>query len=258
MSGCQKTTLLVLLVAALVVFWALFQLLQVAIEPPAGTPSPPVLHTPTSTATATSTPLAAETSAPVPSPTSEIMLTATPTLNSPRTPSSTPVPRTSTPTVTPTSAPTYTPTATSTRIPSPTPVPQPTAPAEVADYLDQFVPLVTSVDGERILNPATRIDMGLADQLREIYHQLHEMKVPAGAEEMQLDFVVYVSLLEEKCLCHIFADAHSTNAQGQHFRECENRATQMATDIFRDRFVPARDAFLRKYGLTAPGVGFPH
>jgi hypothetical protein len=128
----------------------------------------------------------------------------------------------------------------------------------VADYLDQFVPLVASVDGERILGLAIRIDMELVNQLREIYRRLHEMKVPAGAEEMQLDFIVYVSMLEEKCLCHIFADAHSADAQGQHFRECENRATQMAMDILSDRFVPSRDAFLRRYSLTAPDVGFPH
>ena len=250
MSGCQKTTLLVLLGAVLVVFWALLQVLQVAIEPPASTPSPWVLHTPTSTATATPTPLAAETSAPIPSPTPEMILTATPTLNPPRTPSSTPVPPTSTPTASPTS--------TGTNVPSPTPAPQPTVPAEVADYLDQFVPLVSSVDGESILSPATRIDMGLVDQLRDIYRRLHEMRVPTVAEEMQLDFIVYVSLLEEKCLCHIFADAHSNDAQGQHFRECERRATEMATDIHRDSFVPARDGFLRSYSLTAPDVGFPH
>jgi hypothetical protein len=250
MSGCQKTTLLVLLCAVLVVFWALFQVLQVAIEPPASTPSPWVLHTPTSTSTATPTPLAAETSAPIPSPTPEKTLTATPTRNPPRTPSSTPAAATSTPTASPTS--------TATHVPSPTPAPQPTVPAEVADYLDQFVPLVTSVDGERILSPSTRIDMVLVDQLRDIYRRLHDMKVPAEAEEMQLDFIVYVSMLEEKCLCHIFADAHSTDAQGEHFRECESRATQMATGILRDNFVAARDGFLRSYSLTAPDVGFPH
>jgi hypothetical protein len=131
-------------------------------------------------------------------------------------------------------------------------------PAEVADYLDQFVPLVTSVDRERILIPSTRIDMALVDRLREIYHQLHEMAVPAGAEKMQLDFIVYVSVLEEKCLCHIFADAHSTDAQGQHFRECESHARETAMGILRDRFVPARDAFLEEYAVTAPDVGFPH
>ena len=250
MSGCQKTTLLVLLVAVLVVFWALVQVLQVAIEPPASTPSPWVLHTPTSTATATPTPAAVETSAPIPSPTPEKTLTPAPTLNPPRTPSSTPVPPTSTPTASPTS--------TGTSVPSPTPAPQPTVPAEVADYLDQFVPLVTSVDGERILSPSTQIDMGLVDQLREVYRRLHEMKVPAGAEEMQLDFIVYVSVLEEKCLCHIFAHAHSTSAQGQHFRECESRATQMASGALRDNFVAARDGFLSSYSLTAPDVGFPH
>lgn len=250
MSGCQKTTLLVLLCAVLVVFWTLGQALQVAIEPSASTPSPWVLHTPTSTATATPTPVAVETGAPIPSPAPEKTLTPTPTLNPPRTPSSTPVPPTATPTASPTS--------TATSVPSPTPAPQPTVPAEVADYLDQFVPLVTSVDRERIFSPAARIDMGLVDQLRDIYRRLHEMKVPTDAEEMQLDFIVYVSMLEEKCLCHIFADAHSTDAQGQHFRECESRATEMATDILRDRFVPARDGFLRSYSLTAPDVGFPH
>ncbi|MGB3905563.1 MAG: hypothetical protein WBB22_11610, partial [Anaerolineae bacterium] len=56
MSGRQKTTVLILLCAVLIVFGALFRLLQTSANPPPlGTPSPFVLHTPTSTATATST-----------------------------------------------------------------------------------------------------------------------------------------------------------------------------------------------------------
>jgi hypothetical protein len=96
-----------------------------------------------------------------------------------------------------------------------------------------------------------------ADRLRQIYRQLHEMPVPDFAQEMHLSFITYVSVLEEKCLCHVFAEAQSNDAQAQHFRECEDRATNMAMQILTSRFVPSRDAFLQAYSLTASEVGFP-
>ena len=249
MRGCQKLTLLVLLGAVVIVFWTLFQLLQGAMDLPASTPSPLVLHTPTSTATATSTALPGETRMPVESPTPEPTATGTPTLIPSDTPTRTLIPPT------PTSTPS--PTATATQPASPTPVPQPTVPAEVADYLDRFVPLVVGVEEESILSDPASMDQNAADRLREIYHQLHEMPVPTDAEEMHLAFIMYVSVLEEKCLCHVFAEAHSADAQAAHFRECENRATTMATQILDSRFVPSRDAFLQAYSLTARDVGLP-
>lgn len=250
MRGCQRLTLVVLLCAVIFVFWTLFQLLEGALSEPVTTPSAPlVLHTPTSTATATSNPLPGETNVPASSPTSEPTSTATPTVVPSATPTSTPVP--------PTPTSTLAPTATHTQRPSPTPLPQPTLPAEVVAYLDRFVPLVVSVEGEGILSNPARIDQGTADRLRAVYRQLHEMTVPPDAEEMHLAFIVYTSVLEEKCLCHIFAQAHATDAQAQYFRECENRATSAATDILNNRFLPSRDAFLRGYSLTANDAGFP-
>ena len=130
-------------------------------------------------------------------------------------------------------------------------------PEAVADYLDRFVPLVVGVEEEGILSNSAGIDQDAADRLREIYRQLHEMPVPTDAEEMHLAFIVYISVLEEKCLCHVFSEAHSADAQAEHFRECENRATTMATQILSNRLVPTRDAFLRSYSLTAKDVGFP-
>ena len=249
MRGCQKLTLLALLGAVVIVFWTLFQLLQGAMGLPASTPAPLVLHTPTSTATATSTALPGETRMPGESPTPEPTATGTPTLIPSDTPTETPIPptRTSTPA----------PTATATEPPSPTPVQQPTVPAEVADYLDRFVPLVVGVEEEGVLSNSAGVDQDAADRLREIYRQLHEMPVPDDAEEMHLAFIVYISVLEEKCLCHVFAEAHSADAQAAHFRECENRATTVATQILDGRFVPSRDAFLQAYSLTARDVGFP-
>jgi len=241
MRGCQKATLLVLLCAVVAVFWVLFQLLEGAITLPEGTPSPLILHTPTSTATATPTTAAVETGMPAPS--------STPTVVPSDTPTSTPVP--------PTSTPVPSPTATETQVPSPTSAPQPTVPAEVAEYLDGFAPLVVSVEGEDILSKPGGIDQNTGDRLREVYRRLHQMEVPPDAEEMHLAFIVYVSVLEEKCLCHVFAVAHSGDAQAQYFRECENRATSTATDILNSRFLPARDAFLEAYSLDAQGAGFP-
>jgi hypothetical protein len=130
-------------------------------------------------------------------------------------------------------------------------------PAAVAGYLDKFVLLVVAVEEEGILSDPASIDQNAADRLRGIYRQLHEMPVPDDADEMHLAFIVYVSVLEEKCLCHVFAEAHSADAQAQYFRECENRATTMATQILDSRFVPSRDAFLQAYSLTARDVGFP-
>ncbi len=247
MRGCQKLTLLVLLGAVVIVFWALLQLLQGAMDLPASTPVALVLHTPTSTATATSTALPGETRKPAESPIPQPTATRTPTLIPSDTPTRTSIP--------PTATSTPSPTATATQPSSPTPVPQPTVPVEVADYLDRFVPLVVGVEEEGILSNPASIDQNAADRLREIYRRLHEMPVPGDAEEMHLAFIVYVSVLEEKCLCHVFAEAHSADAQAQYFRDCENRATTMATQILDSRFVPSRDAFLQAYSLTARGVG---
>jgi hypothetical protein len=257
MRGCQRLTVLVLLCAVVLVFWALIQLLQGAVNTPATTPSAPlVLYTPTSTATATSSAQPGETDVPISSPTSEPKSTATPTLLPSATPTSTPVPPTLT-AVPPTYTSTPPPTATRTRRPSPTPLPQPTLPAEVETYLDEFVPLVVSVEGEGILSNPAGIDQSTADRLRLVYLQLHEMTVPPDAKEMHLAFVVYTSVLEEKCLCHVFASAHASDAQGQHYRECESGATTTASEVLSSRFVPARDAFLQQYSLTARQAGFP-
>jgi hypothetical protein len=89
----------------------------------------------------------------------------------------------------------------------------------VAVYLDRFVPLAVSVEGEGILSNPAGIDQGAADRLRAVYRQLHEMTVPPDAEEMHLAFIVYTSVLEEKVLCHTFAQAHAADAQAQYFRE---------------------------------------
>jgi hypothetical protein len=127
----------------------------------------------------------------------------------------------------------------------------------VVAYLDRLVPLVVSVEGEGILSNPAGIDQGAADRLRGVYRQLHEMTVPPDAEEMHLAFIVYTSVLEQKCLCHVFADAHASDAQGQHYRECESGATKVASEVLSSRFVPARDAFLQQYSLTARQAGFP-
>jgi hypothetical protein len=249
MRGCQRATLLVLLCAVVAVFWVLFQLLEGVTTLPEGTPAPPILHTPTSTATATPTTAAVETGDPAPSPTSEVTVPAEPTAIPSDTATQTKVP--------PTSTPVPSPTATKTQVPSPTPAPQPTVPAAVAAYLEEFVPLVVRVEAEEVLSKPGGIDQGTADQLREVYRRLHEMEVPPDAEEMHLAFTVYVSVLEEKCLCHIFATAHSADAQAAYFRDCEDRATSAATDVLNKRFLPASDAFLKAYSLDAQGIGFP-
>ena len=257
MRGCQRVTLLLLLCAVIVVFWTLFQLLRGAVSPPASTPSAPlVLHTPTSTATMTSKPLPGESKVPASSPTAEPRSSASPALAPSASPTSTPVPPSPT-AVPPTHTSTPAPTATSTPRPSPTPLPQPTLPPEVLAYLDRFVPLVVSVEGEGILSNPGGIDQAASDRLRAYYRRLHEMTVPPDAEEMHLAFIVYTSVLEEKCLCHVFAQAHAADAQAQYFRGCESRATRAATDAFTNRFLPARDAFLRSYSLTANEAGFP-
>ncbi len=249
MRGCQRATLLVLLCAVVAVFWVLFQLLEGVSTPAEGTPTSLILHTPTSTATATSTAAAVETGNPAPSPTSEATVTAVPTVI----PSDTPTPTE----VLPTSTPMPSPAATKTQAPSPTLTPQPTVPAAVAEYLDGFVPLVATVEAEEVLSKPGVIDQGTVDQLREVYRRLHQMGVPPEAEEMHLAFIVYVSVLEEKCLCHVFATAHSSDAQAPYFRACEDRATSAATDVLNNRFLPACDAFLRVYSLDAEGTGFP-
>ncbi len=249
MRGCQKATLLVLLCAVVGVFWVLFQLLEGVTTLPEGTATPLVLHTPTSTATSTPTATAVETGNPAPSPTMERTVPAAPTAIPSDTPTSTRIPPTST------SIPS--PTATKTQVPSPTPAPQPTVPATVAEYLDEFVPLVVSVEAEEVLSKPGGIDQGTADQLRDVYRGLHQMEVPPDAEEMHLAFIVYVSVLEEKCLCHVFAAAHSGDAQAPYFRDCEDRATSAATEILNSRFLPSCDAFLKAYSLDAQGMGFP-
>lgn len=250
MRGCQKLTVLVLLGAVFVVFYTLLQMLEGVTDLPASTPSPLVLHTPTSTATATPAVMPAEPGQPTESPEPQPTQTSTPTVVPSDTPTETTIPPT------PTSTPA--PTATATQPPSPTPMPQSTAPAEVADYLDAFVPLVSDVREMSILgDPPGPVSEGTADRLRDIYSQLHEMPVPDDAQEMHLAFITYVSVLEEKCLCHVFAEAQSDDAQAQHFRECEDRSTTMAAQILNSRFIPSRDAFLQAYSLTAGDAGFP-
>ena len=117
--------------------------------------------------------------------------------------------------------------------------------------------VVVGVHNSGLPGSTVGVDQGTVDRLREAYRRLHRMAVPEGAEEMHLDFIVYVSVLEQECLCHIFAEAHSGDAQGQHFRQCETRATDMAAEIVSKRFVPSRDAFLKRYSLTAQDAGFP-
>jgi hypothetical protein len=253
MSAWQKITVLILLCAVVVVFWALFQIVQSTTGTPDGSPTQMVLHTPTSTATGTGTAVTPPTGAPesssTPSPTETETNTWTPTSKPTDTTTSTAVP----PTNTPRPSPTATPNPTVTH----TPVPQPTVPAEVSAYLKDFASLVTSVDEMGLLESSSSADQSTADRLRGIYSGLHEMAVPDGAEEMHLAFITVVSVLEEKCLCHVFADAHASDAQGQHYRECESNATATAGDLWTNRFVPARDAFLKQYSLTARQAGFP-
>jgi hypothetical protein len=253
MSAWQKITVLILLCAVVVVFWALFQLVQSATEGPEGSPTQMVLHTPTFTATGTLTEVPSPTGAPgsssTPSPTETATPAWTPTSKPTDAPTSTPVPPTNTPRPSPTATPN--PTATHTA------VPQPTVPAEVSTYLKDFASLVTSVDEMGLLESSASADQSTADQLRSIYSGLHEMAVPEGAEEMHLAFITIVSVLEEKCLCHVFADAHASDAQGKHYQECETSATSTAGDLWSGRFVPARDVFLKQYSLTARQAGFP-
>jgi hypothetical protein len=131
-------------------------------------------------------------------------------------------------------------------------------PAEVIDYLEEFVQLVIGVHEMHLLGGAGPIDESTVDQLREVYRRLHEMEVPSDAEEMNLAFIIYVSVLDEKCLCHIFAEAHAGDAQGEYYRECENRATNAAMDWMSNRFIPSRETFLQQYGLAAVELGFPY
>lgn len=130
-------------------------------------------------------------------------------------------------------------------------------PAEVAQYLQDFTGLVTAVDEMGLLENSGQADQGTADQLRGIYRRLHEMSVPQGAEEMHLAFITYVSVLEERCLCKVFADAHSADAQGEYYRQCEGRAASVAAELLSTRFLPARDAFLQRYSLSPVQAGFP-
>ncbi|HJX38489.1 MAG TPA: hypothetical protein VJ714_07810 [Anaerolineae bacterium] len=246
MSGCQKTTVLVLLCAVIVVFWALLQVVESALEQPEVPASPFVLHTPT--ATATSTMLPSETREPILSPTVIVSPAQTPTFIPTDTATATPVPPSPTPS--PSS------TATQRPLPSPTSVPQRTVPAEVAGYLRDFTSLVSAVDQMGLLESSARADQGTADQLRGVYRHLHEMVVPEGAEEMHLAFITYVSVLEERCLCKVFAEAHSADAQGQYYRQCEGRAASVAVDLLSKRFLPSRDAFLQRYSLSAGEAGF--
>jgi hypothetical protein len=253
MSGCQKAALVVLVGAVVVVFWVLFQLVQTATGVPEGTPTPPVLHTPTSTATGTSTAVATlPGTAPgssAPSPEETATPTSTPTLEPTQAPTSTPVPPTNTPQPSPTH--TASPTAT------PTTVPKPMLPAEVSAYLKDFTNMVGAVDDMGLLDSSASANQDTAEQLRSLYRQLHEMAVPEGAEEMHLAFVTAVSVLEEKCLCQVFAEAHGSDAQGQHYRDCVTNATTTANEVLAHRFVPARDAFLQQYAVTAKEAGFP-
>jgi cytoskeletal protein RodZ len=251
MSGCQKAALLVLVGAVVVVFWVLFQLVQSATSVAEGTPTPLVLHTPTSTATGTSTVAGTPASS------------ATPVLSSTPSPEETPTP-TSTPTLEPTEVPTNTPLPpTSTPQPSPThtasptSVPRPTVPAEVSAYLKDFASMVDTVYEMGLLESSASANQDTAEQLRGMYRQLYEMAVPGGADEMHLAFVTVVSVLEEKCLCQVFAEAHGSDAQGQHYRDCVTNATTTASEVLTGRFVPARDAFLQRYSLTAKQAGFP-
>lgn len=247
MSGCQKTTVLVLLCAVIIVFWALLQVVESALEPPQVTPSPFVLHTPT--ATSTSTTLPSETVGPVGSPTVIASPSQTATPIPTDTATATPLPPSATPS--PSS------TATEKPLPTSTSLPQPTTPPGVAQYLRDFTGIVTAVEQMDLLENPGRADQGTADQLRGIYRRLHEMSAPEGAQEMHLAFITYVSVLEERCLCKVFADAHSADAQGPYYRQCEARAASVAVELRSKRFLPARDAFLQRYSLSAGGAGFP-
>jgi len=251
-SGCQKTTLLALVCVVAIVFVALFLFLQgYKSLPPFATPTPLVLHTPTARATRMPSASPSVGSAPIVSATSTPFDTVTPTSS----PTDTPV-MSSTPTETvpadPSPLPTDTPPSTSTSTPAVE------VPAEVMDYLEEFVQLVVRVDQMHLLGGGGPTDEGTVDQLREVYRLLHEMEVPSDAEEMNLAFIIYVSVLEEKCLCHIFAEAHAGDAQGEYYRECENRATSAAMDIMSSRFIPSREVFLQQYGLAALELGFPY
>jgi hypothetical protein len=253
MSGWQKITVLILVGAVVVVFWALFQLVQSTAGGPEASPTQRVLHTPTSTATGTRTDAVSPTGtagiSSTPSPAETETPAWTPTSKPTETPTSTPVP----PTNTPRPSATATPNSTATH----TPAPKPTVPAEVSAYLKGFASLVTSVDEMGLLEGSASADQGTAERLRSFYSGLHEMSVPDGAEEMHLAFITVVSVLEEKCLCHVFADAHASDAQGQHYRDCESTATATAADVWSSRFVPSRDVFLKRYSLTARQAGFP-
>jgi hypothetical protein len=255
MSGCQKAALLVLVGAVVVVFWVLFQLVQSATGVAEGTPTPLVLHTPTCTATGTSTAAGtpASSATPVisstPLPQETATSTSTPTLEPTVAPTSTPVP----PTNTPQPSPTYTASPT----PPATTVPQPTVPAEVSAYVKDLASMVAAVQEMGLLDSSASANQDTGEQLRGMYRRLHEMVVPDGAEEMHLAFVTAVSVLEEKCLCQVFAEAHGSDEQGQHYRDCVTRATATASEVFSGRFVPARDAFLQQYSLTAKEAGFP-
>lgn len=249
MSGRQRTTSLILLCAVLLVFWALCRLLPASTNPPATSTSTAfVLFTPTSTSTSRLSPLATVTAVVSPTPTPED--SATPIPQATDTAPSSPTPTTPSPTAS----------ATPTEAPSPTgtAVPRPTVATEVMEYLEEFVTLVVQVHDMRLLGAATQIDESTADQLRGVYDRLHEMAVPDGAEEMHVSFTIYVSVLEEKCLCHIFAEVHSGDAQGEHYRQCENRATNTAMDLLSNRFIPSREEFLQAHGLSALEVGFPY
>jgi hypothetical protein len=255
MSGCQKAALLALVGAVVVVFWVLFQLVQTATGVPEGTSTPPVLHTPTSTATGASTvagtPASSATPmiASTPLPEETATPTNTPTLEPTTAPTSTPVPPTNTPQPSPTH--TASPTATATT------VSEPKVPAEVSAYLKDFTSMVDTVYEMGLLESSASANQDTAEQLRGMYRQLHDIAVPEGAEEMHLAFVTAVSVLEEKCLCQVFAEAHGSDAQGQHYRDCVARATTTANEVLAGRFVPARDAFLQQYALTAKEAGFP-
>jgi hypothetical protein len=94
------------------------------------------------------------------------------------------------------------------------------------EYLEELAALVSRVHGMQLLGGATQVDESTADQLRGIYDRLHEMAVVDGAEEMHLAFTIYVSVLEEKCLCHIFAEVHSADAQGS---QCSRRSASVTS-----------------------------
>lgn len=252
MSGGQKATILILLCAVVIVFIALFLLLEGSLSgTPASSPSPLVLHTPTSTATATATVSPSVSTEPLVSATPTVADTAVPTLGATHTPVSSPTPSE---TATLTASPTPTETSSHTA----TPRAGATVPLEVANYLEEFVDLVKNVHHMQLLAQATQVDEGTVDHLRGVYRRLHEMEVPEDAEEMHLAFVIYVSLLEEKCLCQIFGEMHAADAQGQYYYECQNRAAAAATDIIANRFIPGREQFLQRYGVNAPELGFPY